>query len=99
MVASLLRQTRPTAVNLHWALDRMMVKGQAASSIDSGCLPALTVDAGIVTGVVADPPLDAIRACNGTVSFSSESSSGSAAAPAVASTSATTIEPAATTTP
>jgi methylthioribose-1-phosphate isomerase len=28
---SLLRQTRPTAVNLQWALDRMLVKGQAVA--------------------------------------------------------------------
>jgi hypothetical protein len=74
-----------------------MVKGQSASSIDPGCLPALTVGDGVVTGVVADPSLDAIRVCNGTVSFGSESSSGSATAPAVVETPASTSEPAATT--
>lgn len=61
-----------------------MVKGQAESSIDPDCLPALTVEGGIVIGVVADPSVDAIRVCNGTVSFTSESS-GSATATAVVS--------------
>ena len=77
----------------------LMVKGQSASSIDPACLPALTVDGDVVTGVVADPPRDAIRMCNETVSFTSEgsSSSGSATAPAVAETPASTSEPAATT--
>jgi methylthioribose-1-phosphate isomerase len=32
--ASLLRQTRPTAVNLQWALDRMFLKGQAVATTD-----------------------------------------------------------------
>ncbi len=75
----------------------LMVKGQSASSIDPGCLPALTVDGGVVTGVVADPPVDAIRVCNGTVSFSSGSSSGSAEVPTVAETSASTSVPPAST--
>lgn len=65
----------------------LMVKGQSASSIDPGCLPALTVDGGLVTGVVADPSLAAIRVCNGTVSFATvAASSRSETAPPPAST-------------
>jgi hypothetical protein len=38
-------------------------KGQDVESINPQCLPALTVDNGKVTGVVADPPPAATRAC------------------------------------
>lgn len=74
----------------------LMLKGQSERSIDPGCLPALTVDGGVVTGVVADPPPAAIRACNRTVSFSESSSSGSATAPPVAEVTASTPPPAST---
>jgi hypothetical protein len=61
-----------------------MVKGQRVDSIDPSCLPALTVEDGVVTGIVADPSPDAIRACANTVSFSSgDSESGSGSAPPV----------------
>jgi hypothetical protein len=49
-----------------------IVAGKPVSAIDPGCLPALTVEGDTVTGVVADPPVDAIRACSN-LSFSSTS--------------------------
>jgi hypothetical protein len=74
------------------------VKGQSVSSIDPGCLPALTNDGAIVTGVVADPPLEAVRTCANTVGFgSSESSSGSSEEPSPIVSPETTLAPAATT--
>jgi hypothetical protein len=52
-----------------------MITGQPADAIPAACLPALTVENGNVTGVVADPPTDAIRACIAdTTNFASESS-------------------------
>ena len=61
-----------------------MIVGQAVDSIAAECLPALTVDNGAVTGFVADPALDAVRACLATAGFeSSTSSSGSGVAPPV----------------
>jgi hypothetical protein len=39
-------------------------KGRSVDAIDSACLPALTVVDGTVTGVIADPSVDAIRACS-----------------------------------
>ncbi|MEP7113416.1 MAG: hypothetical protein ABI862_09140, partial [Ilumatobacteraceae bacterium] len=50
--------------------------------IDPGCLPALTVENGIVTGVVDDPPVGAIRVCSN-MPYYGAPSSGSAEAPAV----------------
>src|SRR4051794_40896295 len=38
-VAALLRQTRPTAVNLQWALDRTLVRGRALAD-KQGVAPA-----------------------------------------------------------
>lgn len=62
----------------------MMVVGQSDRSIDPDCLPALTVDGGLVTGVVADPSPDAIRACANTLWYSvGDSESGSGTAPPV----------------
>ena len=63
-----------------------MVKGQSVDTIDPQCLPALTVDNGVVTGVVADPPPDAVRACGNSVSFGGGqvSATGSASATGVA---------------
>jgi hypothetical protein len=58
-----------------------MVKGRSDQSIDPDCLPALTVDGGLVTGVLADPPLDAIRACVNTVYSVGDPESGSGTAP------------------
>ncbi len=49
------------------------VVDQPVDSVDDACLPALTVENGTVTGVVADPPLDAVRACT-SFGFSSSSS-------------------------
>ena len=37
---------------------------QPVESINAACLPALTVENGVVTGVIADPPLDAVRSCS-----------------------------------
>jgi hypothetical protein len=45
--------------------------GQSVDSVDSACLPALTVKDGIITGVIADPPPAAVRACNNLSSNSS----------------------------
>ncbi len=41
----------------------LTITGQGVDTIGPECLPALTVDNGIVTGVVADPPPDAVRSC------------------------------------
>ena len=43
-----------------------MLEGQSVDGIDPECLPALTVEDGLVTGVVADPSTDAVRACANT---------------------------------
>jgi hypothetical protein len=40
-----------------------MVVGQSVDDIDSRCLPALVIDNGQVTGVVPDPPKDAVQVC------------------------------------
>jgi hypothetical protein len=40
-----------------------IVIGQSAASVDPSCLPALTIENDAVTGVIADPPPAAIRAC------------------------------------
>jgi hypothetical protein len=63
-------------------LERMVID-QQAGAVSEGCLPALTVENGIVTGVVADPPIAAIRFCAGMPYYGSESS-GSAELPTVA---------------
>jgi|GEM_PF-5135722 len=52
-----------------------MVVGQSADSVPSGCLPALTVDNGQISGIAANPSADAVKACTG-LSSSSSSSSG-----------------------
>lgn len=58
-----------------------VVIGQAADLIDPACLPALSVDNGAVSGVIADPAPDAVHACTATVSFGGEvTSSGSGTA-------------------
>jgi hypothetical protein len=59
-----------------------IAKGQDAGSVGPLCLPALTVDNGKVTGSVADPPPEAVRACMTGSFSSSSSSSGSAVEPA-----------------
>ncbi len=46
-----------------------MLNGQSVDGIDAACLSALTVEDGLVTGVVADPSTDAIRACANTGSY------------------------------
>jgi hypothetical protein len=47
------------------------VIGHDVGSIDPTCVPALAVENGTVTGVVADPPVGAVRACASSVSFGS----------------------------
>lgn len=76
----------PLAPFIYGGLNRTylekIVKGQPADTIDAACLLALTVDDGIVTGVVADPSPDAIRACADTVwSSSGDFETGSGTAP------------------
>jgi hypothetical protein len=67
-----------------------MVEGQTADTIDPACLPALTVEDGVVTGIVADPPPDATRACADTASLGGfDSASGSGFEPAPVPTKAT----------
>ncbi len=61
----------------------LIVTGQAVDTIDAACLPALTVEDGIVTGVVANPPPDAIRVCTETASFGGSSATGSGPLPVV----------------
>ena len=57
-----------------------MVNGQGVDTIDPQCLPALTVDNGIVTGVVADPAPDTVRSCAYDGGFGGHST-GTASAP------------------
>ena len=69
----------------------LMTTGQPVESFAPACLTALTVANGVVTGVVADPPPQAVRACS---TITSSSSSGGAVAPpspAVQATTATTL--------
>jgi hypothetical protein len=79
-----------------------MVRGSSAGSLDVACLPALTVDNGTVTGVVADPQPAAVRACwsqfssNGSV-MTANGTTVSGPAPIGAPTA--TTEPAATVAP
>jgi hypothetical protein len=61
-----------------------IVKGQPADSINPACLPALTVENGTVTGVIADPPPEVIRACDETPGLGSSSSTSSGSGVAVA---------------
>ena len=75
-----------------------MVKGESVDQIDAACLPALTIDNGLVTGVVADPPPAAVRACSDSV-FSGSSTSTQAPAPIVTETRATDAAPATTSVP
>jgi hypothetical protein len=75
----------PLAPFIYGGLNRAflepMVEGQPADEIDAACLPALTVEDGVVTGVVSNPSPAAITACANTVSYPngvSESGSGTA---------------------
>ena len=67
----------PLAPFLYGGFSRTMLESfvvdQPVDSVGEACLPALTVENGTVTGVVADPPLDAVRACT-SFGFSSSSS-------------------------
>ncbi len=76
-----------------------MIVGQAVDSVSTECLPALTVDNGTVTGFVADPAPDAVRACSADAFDSTDSSSGIGVATPVPATPVpeTTVAPAATT--
>ena len=90
----------PLAPFLYGGLSRGYLEsalvGHGVDSVDPACLPALTVANGVVTGVVADPLLQAVRAC-ATSAFSSSSSSGGTAvatpAPSVQEATATTMNP------
>ena len=71
-----------------------MVVGKGVDSTDPACLPALTVAKGKVTGVVADPSPQAIRACSAVMYSSSSSGVGVATpAPSVQESTATSISP------
>jgi hypothetical protein len=75
-------------------LESMVVGKTVPDSIDAACLPALTVADGKVTGVVADPSPQAIRACS--AALYSTSSSGVGVAPpatSVQEATATTVVP------
>ena len=67
----------PLAPFLYGGLSRSSLEsiavGRTVDSIDPACLPALTVDGAVVTGVIADPQVDAVRACFG-ASFGASSS-------------------------
>ncbi len=91
----------PLAPFLYGGLGRgyleSLVVGHSADSIDPACLPALTVADGAVTGVVADPSPQAVRACAATVASTSSSGGGVVVAtpsPVIQETTATTITPA-----
>jgi hypothetical protein len=74
-----------------------MVVGRSVDELDAACRPALTVENGVVTGIVDDPPVDAIRACSNS-SFDSTSSTGTGFSPAPTVTQTQeTVAPAATT--
>ncbi|MEO8266527.1 MAG: hypothetical protein ABI706_13590 [Ilumatobacteraceae bacterium] len=65
------------------SLERVL-DGQSVDQINEACLPALTIDNGVVSGVVADPPPAAVRACSETLYNSTSTSTGAAPAPVVA---------------
>ncbi|MGZ4673567.1 MAG: hypothetical protein ACXV8K_12975 [Ilumatobacteraceae bacterium] len=72
------------------------VVGHSADSIDPTCLPALTVANGTVTGVVADPSPQAVRACASTVNNTVVSSGGAVEgppSPVIQEATATSISP------
>jgi hypothetical protein len=61
-------------------MERVLI-GQSVDQINEGCLPALTIDNGVVSGVVADPTPEAVRACTDAVYGDSSSGSGTDVAP------------------
>ena len=61
-----------------------VVDGQSVDQINETCLPALTIDNGVVTGVVADPPPAAVRACGDSLYSDTSTSTGSAPLPVIA---------------
>ena len=75
----------PLAPYLYGGLNRgyleSLVVGHSADSLDPGCLPALVVANGTVTGVVADPLPQAVRACAGAVDETVASSGGAVEGP------------------
>jgi hypothetical protein len=73
-----------------------VVNGQPVESVEPACLPALTVDNGTITGVVADPPPDAVRACGSSAFSSSSGTSGPGVAVVTKAPVATTVPPVAT---
>jgi hypothetical protein len=75
-------------------LESMVVGKSVDGGIDAACLPALTVVEGKVTGVVADPSPQAIRACSSAL-YSTSSSGVGVAPPAtsVQEATATTMVP------
>ena len=71
-----------------------IVVGKGVDSVDPVCLPALTVGNGKVTGVIADPTPQVIRACSSVIYSSSSSGVVSAGpAPSIQEAPATTMSP------
>ncbi len=60
-----------------------VLDGQSVDQINEACLPALTIDNGVVTGVVADPAPAAVRACGDSLYSDTSTSTGSAPGPVV----------------
>ena len=61
-----------------------VLDGQSVDQINEACLPALTIDNGVVTGVVADPAPAAVRACGDSLYSDTSTSTGSAPLPVIA---------------
>jgi hypothetical protein len=76
-----------------------VVVGRSADELNAACLPALTVENGVVTGILDDPPVDAIRACGNSSFDSVSSSTGTGFSPAPNVTEATAIVVPESTTP
>ena len=57
----------PFAPFLYGGFSRTMLESvvvdQPVDSVEAACLPAVTVENGTITGVVADPPIAAVQAC------------------------------------
>jgi hypothetical protein len=84
----------PIAPLLYSGLSRPMLEaivvGQPVDSVNPACVPALVVEDGTITGVIADPPRDAVSGCAfSEVSVSSSSGVGVATAPPQPATAAT----------
>lgn len=77
----------PLGLFIYGPVSRTMMErvldGQSVDQINEACLPALTIDNGVVSGVVADPAPAAVRACADAVYGGSGTSTGSAPGPVV----------------